>query len=249
MGRLDGKVALITGAAHGMGAVDARLFAAEGAKVAIADLLEKEAQEVVAEIASAGGEAMFVPMDVRKREDWEHAISSVMARFGRLNVLVNNAGVSSFSRAPDDVEGWDSILDINAKGAYLGIVHCVPAMRRAGGGAIVNLSSTNGLAGVLFGHLGYPASKAAVVALTKAAAVRYAKDGIRVNAVAPGHMPPMRSIEFLDPVLREQVGNTTPLGRAGRREEVAYTVLFLASDEAGYITGVTIPVDGGYLAQ
>ena len=248
--RLDGKVAIVTGAAHGMGAAEAKMFAREGASVAVADLLEQEGSQVVAEIAEDGGEAMFVRLDVTSEDDWINAIAAVVARFGKLNVLVNNAGVTGTSHMDLlGTESWDRVMEINAKGVFLEIKHAIPEMRRAGGGSIVNISSISGFVGQDNIHPGYNASKGAVRILTKSVAVQYAREGIRVNSVHPGTMPPMLSSSSADPERRRRSLEKIPMGREGRREEVAYGALFLASDEASYITGTELVIDGGYLAQ
>jgi len=248
--RLQGKVALISGAANGMGEAEARLFAQEGAKVVVADLLEAEGRQVVADITAAGGEARFVRLDVTSEEDWQEVVGTTVAAFGHLHILVNNAGISgSFDSDIMSTTAWDRLMAVNAKGVFLGMKCAIPAMQQAGGGAIVNISSISGFAGQDYIHMAYNASKGAVRIMTKSAAVQYAKDGIRVNSVHPGVMPPMRTSRgTADPARRAQMIAQVPLGREGRREEVAYAVLFLASDEASYITGTELVVDGGYLA-
>ena len=248
--RLEGKVALITGGARGMGAVGAKLFAREGAKVVIGDLLEEEGRQVEAEIAEAGGEAMFVRLDVTREDDWREAVDQAVSKFGKLNVLVNNAGISSRSH-PDisSLEGWELIMEVNSKGVFLGTTYAIPKFLEAGGGSIVNISSILGLVGSETGHPAYNASKGAVRLLTKATAVRYGKDGIRANSVHPGYLPPMGKGLPMDPARRKALLAVTPLRREGRQEEVAYAVLFLASGEASYITGAELAVDGGYTAQ
>jgi NAD(P)-dependent dehydrogenase (short-subunit alcohol dehydrogenase family) len=173
-----------------------------------------------------------------------------MARFGKLDILVNNAGISG-SAAADllSTEAWDTVMAVNAKGVFLGLKYAIPAMQRAGGGAIVNISSISGFVGQDYLHMAYNASKGAVRIMTKSAAVQYAKDGIRVNSIHPGVMPPMRtSTRGADSAERRRMLAQVPMGREGRREEVGYAVLFLASDEASYITGTELVVDGGYLA-
>ena len=248
--RLEGKVALITGAAHGMGAEEARLFAREGAKVAIADIREEDARKVEAEIAEAGGESMVVMLDVSKEDQWETSVAAVVAQFGKLDILVNNAGISgSGERDLGSTESWDRLMDINAKSVFLGMKHAIPEMERAGGGAIVNISSISGFVGQEAIHPGYNASKGAVRLVTKAAAVQHAKIGIRVNSVHPGMMPPMlTSFPRGDPN-REAMNAAVPMGREGEPIEVANAVLFLASDEASYITGTELLVDGGFTAK
>ena len=248
--RLEGKVALITGAAHGMGAEDARLFAREGAKVAIADIREEDARKVEAEIAEAGGEAMVIMLDVSKEDQWEHAVAAVVAKFGKLDILVNNAGISGSGESDSSsTDAWDRLIDINAKSVFLGMKHAIPEMEKIGGGAIVNISSISGLVGQESIHPGYNASKGAVRLVTKAAAVQHAKIGIRVNSVHPGMLPPMlTSFQRGDPN-REAMNANVPMGREGEPIEVANAVLFLASDEASYITGTELVVDGGFTAK
>ena len=216
--RLEGKVAFISGGARGMGATEARLFAQEGAKVAIADILEDEGRKTEAEINETGGEALFARLDVTKEEEWRQAVEATVARFGKLDVLVNNAGISG-SDDPDimSTDAWDKLMEINAKGVFLGIKYAVPEMRKVGGGSIVNISSISGLVGQDFVHMGYNASKGAVRILTKSAAVQYAKEGIRVNSVHPGFMPPMRtSIATADPEVPKQTLANVPANDAGK---------------------------------
>ena len=248
--RLEGKVAIVTGGARGMGAAEARLLAREGAKVTIADVLEDEGKAVEAEIAEAGGDALFIRLDVTSEQDWSKAMEQTVARFGKLNILVNNAGISSRAFPdPTDIDGWDRIMEINSKGVYLGTRAAIPAMLEAGGGSIVNISSIMGLVGSAEGHPAYNASKGAVRIFTKAMAVRHGKDGIRVTSVHPGFMPPMASGTGFDPEQRKGLIDQTPLGRQGEVDEVAYAVLFLASDEASFITGTELTVDGGFTAH
>jgi NAD(P)-dependent dehydrogenase (short-subunit alcohol dehydrogenase family) len=248
--RLAGKVALITGAASGMGRSEAMIFAREGACVVVADLLDAEGAQVAEAIAGVGGKGRFVRLDVTRESDWEAAVAAAESAFGKLDVLVNNAGISG-TYDPDltSTAAWDALMNVNAKGVFLGMKHGVPAMRRAGGGAIVNISSISGFVGQDRIHMGYNASKGAVRLMTKAAAVQYARDNIRVNSVHPGFLPPMRTSRgSADPAWRAAVMKMVPMKREGRVEEVAHAVLFLASDEASYITGTELVVDGGYLA-
>jgi NAD(P)-dependent dehydrogenase (short-subunit alcohol dehydrogenase family) len=247
--RLAGKIAIISGAASGMGAEEARLFAREGAKVVIADMLEAASKQVEAEIKAAHGEALFVNTDVTSEAAWREVVQTTVSRFGKLDILVNNAGVSSTSVAdPLDTEGWRRIMDINATGVFLGTKQAIPAMQRAGGGSIVNISSIMGFVGGEGGHPAYHASKGAVRIFTKAMAVKYGPDGIRVNSVHPGFMPPMRTSNP-NPADREEQVHLTPLRRIGKPIEVAYGVLFLASDEASFITGTELVIDGGFIAR
>lgn len=248
--RLEGKVALISGAARGMGAEEARIFAREGAKVVIGDISEAEGKAVEAQISEAGGQALFVHLDVTQEEDWAKAVDLVVTRFGKLDVLVNNAGISSRAFTDDTgTEAWDKIMEVNSKGVFLGTRAAIPKMLEAGGGSIINISSIMGLVGSAGGHPAYNASKGAVRIFTKAIAVRHGKDNIRVNSVHPGFMPPMASGIAYDQDQRRQSLEQTPLGRKGRVEEVANAVLFLASDEASYITGAELAVDGGFTAK
>ncbi|HZU90752.1 MAG TPA: glucose 1-dehydrogenase [Stellaceae bacterium] len=248
--RLDGKAALITGAASGMGASMARIFAREGAKVALADVLEDEGRAVAAEITAANGTAAFHRLDVTDESAWKAVVDAVVAQWGGLDILVNDAGLSG-SAAADllDTAVWDRLMAVNARGVFLGLKFAIPVMQTRGGGAIVNISSISGITGQHGLHIAYNASKGAVRTLTKAAAVQYGRDNIRVNSVHPGLMPPMRSSgRTADPAVRAKMLEMVPMGRAGRVEEVAHAVLFLASDEASYITGAELYVDGGYLA-
>ena len=247
--RLKDKVALITGGAHGMGESMARLFAREGAKVVIGDVLEREGGEVAASIRAGGGDALFLRLDVSDAAQWAEAVRATVARHGRLDILVNNAGISGAVPDRTSVEYYDRLMAVNARGTFLGMMAALPQMQKAGGGAIVNLSSISGFIGQEFVHMGYNAAKGAIRLLTKSVAVQYAKAGIRVNSVHPGMLPPMRtSVTSADPATRERIIASVPMGRSGRPEEVAYAVLFLASDEASYITGTELVVDGGFLA-
>jgi NAD(P)-dependent dehydrogenase (short-subunit alcohol dehydrogenase family) len=247
--RLKDKVAIISGAASGMGASTARLFAQEGAKVIVADLLEAEGREVAQAIAASGGEARFQKLDVASETDWAATVAATLQAWGRIDVLINNAGVSGSDPDRLSLATWDRQMSINAKGVFLGMRAVIPVMQKAKKGSIVNISSISGVVGQSFVHMGYNASKGAVRTMTKAAAVQYAADGIRVNSVHPGLMPPMRTSKLsADPKIRAGFLTSIPMGREGRIEEVAYANLFLASDEASYITGVELPVDGGYLA-
>ena len=248
--RLQGKVALITGAAHGMGEAEAKMFTKEGAKVVVADMDEAAGQQVVAGISEVGGEALFVRLDVTREGDWQKAVETTVGRFGKLDILVNNAGISGSSGVDLlSSEAWDQVMEVNAKGVFLGLKYAIPAMQKSEGGSIVNISSISGFVGQDYIHMAYNASKGAVRIMTKSAAVQYAKDGIRVNSVHPGVMPPMRTSRVTaNAEQRQRMLAQVPMGREGRREEVGYAVLFLASDEASYITGTELAVDGGYLA-
>jgi NAD(P)-dependent dehydrogenase (short-subunit alcohol dehydrogenase family) len=249
--RLEDKVALITGAASGMGASMARIFAREGAKVVVADMLEEAGRAVVADITRANGAAIFRRLDVSNEAEWKATVDATLAEYKKFDILVNDAGLSG-SAVEDlfDTAAWDKLMAVNARGAFLGMKFAIPVMKAAGGGSIVNISSISGITGQHGIHVGYNASKGAVRTLTKAAAVQHGADNIRVNSVHPGLMPPMRSSgRTADPEVRARMLQQVPLGRAGRVEEVANAVLFLASDEASYITGAELWVDGGSLAR
>src|SRR5207249_3468043 len=219
-------------------------------RVVVGDVLEADGHEVAEKIAAAGGQARFVRLDVTSETDWQAAVNTTVAGFGKLDVLVNNAGISgTFDPDTQSTAAWDTLMNVNAKGVFLGMKHAIPALQRAGGGAIVNISSISGFVGQDRIHMGYNASKGAVRIMTKSAAVQYAQHGIRVNSVHPGVMPPMRTSKAsADPAWREKSLRAVPMKREGRVEEVAHAVLFLASDEASYITGTELVVDGGYLA-
>ncbi len=256
MPRLEGKVALISGAARGQGAVEARMFAQEGAKVVIGDILDAEGQQVEAEINEGGGECVYVRLDVTSESNWQQAVDTAVARFGKLDVLVNNAGIGS-PRGPDGQrvliedlteEQWDRTLDVNAKGVFLGTRAAIPEMRKAGGGSIINISSVAGLVGGATSA--YGASKGAVRLFTKATAIQYAREAIRANSVHPGVI----ITAMTESMLADEGGRETnlarhPIGRLGVPEDVAYGVLFLASDESSFMTGSELVIDGGLTAQ
>jgi NAD(P)-dependent dehydrogenase (short-subunit alcohol dehydrogenase family) len=248
--RLAGKVALITGGSSGMGKCEAEIFAREGARVVVADILQAEGDAVVRDIEKAGGQARFAKLDVSSEDDWRAAVAATVASYGKLDVLVNNAGISgTFDPDLMSVSAWDKLMSINAKGVFLGMKYAIPAMQGAGGGSIVNISSISGIVGQDVVHMAYNASKGAVRVMTKSAAVQNARHGIRVNSVHPGMLPPMRTSKATaDPAIRAKMIAPVPMKREGRVEEVAYAVLFLASEEASYITGAELVVDGGYTA-
>ena len=245
--RLKDKVAIVTGAASGMGSATAELFAKEGAKVVLADILEEEGAALVADI---GDNARFQKLDVTSEADWAALVTATLSAFGRIEILINNAGVSGSHPDLLNSDTWDEQMNVNARGVFLGMRSVIPKMQEAGGGSIVNISSISGLTGQRFVHMGYNAAKGAVRLATKAAAVQFARDNIRVNSVHPGLMPAMRtSMMSADPEVRRKMINAVPMGREGRVEEVAHANLFLASDDASYVTGIEVPVDGGFVAQ
>ena len=248
--RLENKVALISGGARGMGAVEAKLFAEEGAQVIIGDMLEEEGRKVEAEINEAGGGCVFVSLDVSSEEAWQNAVNEAVSRYGKLDILVNNAGIYRAHNVEETTsDEWDRVMDINAKGVFLGTKHAIPAMRDAGGGSIVNISSVAGLVGSR-ATSAYNASKGAVRLLTKSTAIQYASDGIRANSVHPGTIEtPMTEGFLADPSMRQDRMDRTPIGRLGKPEDVAYGALFLASDEASFMTGSELVIDGGRTAE
>ena len=247
--RLDNKIALITGAAFGMGEAAARLFAREGAKVVVADIEEALGSAVSQAIFAAGGDSLFVRLDVSDESQWQAAMALTLARYGRLDILVNNAGVSGALQDRLSVEHFDRIMAVNARGTFLGMKYAIAQMEKTGGGSIVNLSSISGMIGQESVHMGYNGAKGAIRTMSKSAAVQYGPLGIRVNSVHPGMMPPMRTSQTAsNPEMRAKVIGGIPMRRAGTVEEAAHAMLFLASDEASYITGAELAVDGGLLA-
>ena len=247
--RVAGKVALISGAAGGIGAASARLLAKEGAAVMIADILEEQGQATAIRIAEAGGRAQFIRLDVTDAEEWRWALKHTVDNFGRLDILVNNAGVSHRTGVEDTTtEAWDRVMDVNVKGVFLGTQVAVPEMRKAGGGSVINISSIYGLVGSPV-SASYHASKGAVRIFTKSAAVQYANEKIRVNSVHPGYVdsPMTQTFHSIPEVWRERVGKT-PLGRMGTPEDIAAGVLYLASDESSFVTGSELVIDGGMTA-
>jgi 3alpha(or 20beta)-hydroxysteroid dehydrogenase len=246
VGRLDGKVALISGAARGQGEAEARLFVAEGAKVVLGDVLDDAGEKLVVEIGDA---AAYVHLDVTRQEDWESAVEAAMSSFGRLDVLVNNAGIlrfGSIERTP--FEEYRRVIEVNQFGCFLGMKAAIPALKTAGGGAIVNISSTQGLEGMA-GACAYTASKFAVRGMTKSAALELGRFGIRVNSVHPGGIDtPMLQLDQVDQANKDAAYRHQPIGRIGQPEEVARLVAFLASDEASYSTGAEFLIEGGMTA-
>ena len=249
--RLAGKVAFISGGARGMGATEAKLFANEGAAVAIGDVLEEAGKRTEAEINQSGGQALFVSLDVTSEQSWLDAIGATVAKFGRLDILVNNAGVSAHGMIEFTTEAdWDRVMDVNSKGPFLGTKAAIPEMRKSGGGSIINISSQLGLVGTEMSSPQYQSSKGAIRLLTKTTALQYAPDGIRCNSVHPGviHTP------ILDKVLAQAKDSDAlyaewlalhPVGRIGKPEEVAALCLYLASDESAFATGAEFVLDGG----
>ena len=247
MGRLDGKVALISGGSKGQGAAEAKLFAQEGAKVVLADILDDEGKKIEAEINETGGEAMYLHLDVTSEADWAAAVRAAVDSYGKLDILVNNAGILLRKGVEEtSAEEWDRIQDVNSKGVFLGVKAAIPAMREVGGGSIVNISSIAGLRGST--STAYGASKGLVRLLTKSTAVQYGPEGIRCNSVHPGIIETDMTEEMLDSAGREQWLARTPRRIIANAHDVALGVLYLASDESRYVTGSELVIDGGITA-
>ena len=252
MSKLDGKVALISGGARGQGAAEARTFVREGARVVFGDVRDDEGKKVEADIRGDGGDAVYVHLDVTNEADWRNAVQLALDRYGKLDVLVNNAGIV-IPRVPipeRTVEEWDRVMAVNARGVFLGTKHAIPAMRRAGGGSIVNISSVAGIGQSLHQEPAYAASKGAVRIFTKVTASQHARDGIRCNSVHPGPIDTeMIRAAMADPKALERRLERVPMRRLGTVDEVITAVLYLASDESSYVTGAEFVIDGGALAQ
>lgn len=251
-GLVVGKVALVTGASSGIGRATALAFAREGAKVVVADVTVEGGEETVALVKKTGGEAIFVKTDVSKAAEVETLVNKAVATYGRLDCAHNNAGIAGKSKTVvDDTEdNWDRILAINLKGVWWCMKYEIAQMLKQGGGAIVNTASDAGLIGVRRGGA-YVASKHGVVGLTKTAALEYAKAGIRVNCVCPGPIdtPMLQGIGGRNPQVIEKMATAQPGGRLGKPEEIAEAAVWLCSDAASFVTGLPMPVDGGYMAQ
>jgi NAD(P)-dependent dehydrogenase (short-subunit alcohol dehydrogenase family) len=233
-----------------MGAVEAKLFASEGARIIIGDIREEEGRQVEAQINESGGNCFFTHLDVTSEANWLEAVAQAVGRYGKLDILINNAGIFPMEKVEETTEeSWDMVMDVNAKGVFLGTKSVIPAMRAAGGGSIINLSSIAGLVGSTY-SASYNASKGAVRLLTKSTAIQYAKEGIRANSIHPGLIDTLMAANLLaDEDLRQRRVATTPMGRVGRAEEIAYGALYLASDESSFMTGSELVIDGGFTAQ
>jgi NAD(P)-dependent dehydrogenase (short-subunit alcohol dehydrogenase family) len=252
MGRLDGKVAVITGAASGIGRATARLFSVEGARVLLADVDAAGGEAAVTEIKRTGGDAVFRRVDVTRSEDIAAMLNAALETYGGLDVLFNNAGIEGESArlADSSEENWDRVLAVNLKGVFLGMKHALPLMAARGGGSIINTASVAGLVG-WHGAGAYSASKAGVANLTRTAAIEYARHGVRVNAVCPGiiHTPMLDRIEGEHSAQRDRLATLQPIPHIGEPDDIARMVLFLASDESKFVTGAMMTVDGGYTAR
>ena len=252
MGKLDGKVALISGGARGQGAAEAETFGREGARVVFGDILDAEGRKVEATIRDHGGQATYVHLDVTREADWQSAVKTTLDAHGRLDILINNAAIV-IPRVPIEertVEEWDRVMAVNARGVFLGTKHAIPAMRRSGGGSIVNISSVAGIGQSLHQEPAYAASKGAIRIFTKVTASQHAKDGIRCNSVHPGPVDTeMFHSAFRDREAMERRLQRVPMQRMGTVAEIVSAVLYLASDESSYMTGSEVVIDGGALAQ
>jgi NAD(P)-dependent dehydrogenase (short-subunit alcohol dehydrogenase family) len=245
--RLAGRVALISGAARGQGAAEARLFAREGAAVVLGDVRHEQGEAVARQIEATGGRARYLPLDVTREQDWAAAVALAEREYGRLDVLVNNAGILGRPGMMETTrEIWDRVIAVDQTGPFLGMQAAIPALRRAGGGSIVNISSALALVG--YGEsASYTAAKGALVALTRTVAVELAPEGIRVNVITPGVIdtPMVDDAQGDDQAARDAQYESSPIRRAGTAEEMANAVLYLASDESSFVTGATLAVDGG----
>ncbi len=255
MNRVMGKVAIITGGASGMGRAMASLLAKEGAKVVVTDINEVNGKQVAEEIRHEGGEAVFLKHDVASERDWNEVIEKTLAEFGKLDILVNNAGVL-FARKIEDtsLEEWRRLMSVNLDGVFLGTKHAVGAMKRSGGGSIINMSSVAGIVGTVDDTAAYVASKGAVRLFTKAAALEFSKAGhnynIRVNSVHPGVTEtPLMEPMLKDETMRKKLEARHPIGYFGKPIDIAYAVLYLASDESKFVTGAELVIDGGWTAH
>ncbi|MCH8826948.1 MAG: glucose 1-dehydrogenase [Chloroflexi bacterium] len=252
MGRLDGKVAIISGGARGQGAAEARLFAKEGARVVFGDIRDDEGRQVEAEIQELGGDAVYVHLDVTSEADWQRVVRDTIDRYGRLDILVNNAAIIIPRVGIEDRSGddWDRVFEVNAKGVFLGTKHSIPAMRDSGGGSIVNISSVAGIGQAYHQEPAYAASKGAVRIFSKVTAAQHAKDGIRCNSVHPGPIDTeMLATAFADEEAKAERLKRVPMQRMGSADEIAKGVLYLASDDSSYVTGSELVIDGGAISM
>ena len=249
--RLSGRVALVTGATGGIGAAITHRFAEEGATVVVTDLDAERCEEAAEKLTTAGGRAVGRGLDVTDENAWQATVGEVRARFGGISILVNNAGIAKMVDVETETaETWEQVIAVTQRGVWLGMKHAGPVIERSGGGAIVNIASIFGTVGGFGGQFSYHAAKGAVRLMTKNAALHWAQRGVRVNSVHPGFIetPLSRRLWRGTPRLAAMIDNT-PMGRLGSTTEVANAALFLASDEAGYITGSELYVDGGYTAR
>jgi len=247
---LTGRVAVVTGAAHGIGAAAARGLAEAGAWVVLTDVLDAEGTALTDELLKAGSQATYLHLDVADEQQWRGVVEAAVERFGRLDILVNNAGIGTTPDVESDtLAGWNRLISINQTGVWLGMKAVIPSMRAAGGGSIVNISSIFGAVGGFGASIAYHASKGAVRLMTKSAAIRYAMEGIRVNSVHPGFIDTPMISETKGTDVEEAILADTPMGRLGRPDEVGAVIVFLVSDAASYMTGSEVYVDGGWTAR
>ena len=252
MGKLDGKVALISGGARGQGAAEAKLFTQEGAKVVIGDIRDDEGKQIEAEIQEMGGDAVYIHLDVTSEVDWQNAVNEAVNRYGKLNILINNAAIVIPKASIEDRTGeeWDRVMEVNAKSVFLGTKYAIPFMRDAGGGSIVNISSVAGIGQSSHQEPAYAASKGAVRIFSKVTAAQHAKDNIRCNSVHPGPIDTdMLSQAMSDPQVLEGRLERVPMRRLGTVDEIAKGVLYLASDDSSYVTGSELVIDGGAISM
>jgi NAD(P)-dependent dehydrogenase (short-subunit alcohol dehydrogenase family) len=254
MGKLDGKVAIITGSASGIGRATAKLFAQEGAKVVVADRDTENGVQVAADVHQAGREATFLHADVRVPEQVEAMIQKTVTTYGKLDILYNNAGIPGDQAATGEcsVDNWDNVLATNLRGVFLGMRYAIPEMITNGGGVIINTASVNGMTGMPY-HPAYTASKGGVIQLTRTAALEYARHNIRVNCICPGGIwtniiKTFWGDQFDEEMVKREVRKYQPIGRFGQPEEIARLALFLASDDSSFCTGAPFIADGGTLA-
>ena len=247
---LKGRVALVTGAARGIGAATAQRLAEDGAAVMLTDVIDDEGRALTAELKARGLKVDYRRLDVTKEAAWKRVVRQTTAEYGRVDILVNNAGIGTFADVEQEtLEGWNRLIAINQTGVWLGMRAAIPAMLKAGGGSIINLSSIFGAVGGFGGSVAYHASKGAVRLMTKNVAIRYAREGIRVNSVHPGFIDTPMVAVVKGTEVEQQILSNTPMGRMGRSEEVAEVIAFLASDRASYMTGSEVYVDGGWTAR
>lgn len=251
MGRIDGKIAIVTGGGLGIGRATAHMLATEGAKVAVTDIDDEAGQKTVSLIEEDGGIASFFHHDVSSEDDWTRVVSDVTDAYGVADVLVNNAGIYHIEPMADmSVEDWRNLMDVNVTGVFLGLKHCTPPMQTEGRGSVINLSSVAGLVG-LPNHSCYGASKGAVRIMTKDAAMELAPSGVRVNSIHPAYIDTQMADYGAESqnATKEELDAMHPLGHMGEPDDVAYAVLYLASEESKFVTGAEFVLDGGFTAQ
>ncbi|HET8587621.1 MAG TPA: glucose 1-dehydrogenase [Candidatus Limnocylindria bacterium] len=249
-GTLRGKVAIVTGAARGIGQATVRSLARQGVSVVATDVLDDEGEALVGEVSAGGAQVRYAHLDVASEDEWREVVERTLRELGRLDILVNNAGIGTLADVEQEtVDGWTRTIDINQKGVWLGMRAAIPAMREHDGGSIINVSSIFGAVGGFGASVAYHASKGAVRLMTKNAAIRYAKEGIRVNSLHPAFIDTPLIADLKGTPTEQAILDSTPMGRLGRSEEVAEVIAFLGSDAASYMTGSEVYVDGGWTAR